>query len=266
MSRGNTDREDNVDQQSGLIQSVINSLAILEHIGAEQPVGVSRLARATGLPKSSVQRALRTLDHAGWIRSSEGDQTSWELTSLMLVLSLKAFGDFSLRDFAEPAMRGLQQRTNETVHLIALDGDSGIVIHRLDSSQAVRAYVEIGTRSPLHATASGQAILAYLPDVRIDSILSKKLPTYTDDTVTNIGELRSRLQVVHDRGYAVNVGEWRAEVASVSSPILSLAGSAIGAITISIPLSRFSSSIAEDFGLAVRDAARELGPISLPAR
>lgn len=258
--------EELLDQPSGGIQSVLNALRIIESIAAEQPVGVSQLARKVGLPKSSVQRALRTLDQAGWIRPVMGDQTRWELTSWMLAISLKAFGEYSLRDYAEPAMEELRRRTNETIHLVCLDGDSGLVIDRIDSSQAVRAFVEVGSRSPLHATGSGQAIMAFLPEERVDELLAASLSSYTPQTRTDPVSIKERLGVVRERGYAVNVGEWRPEVASISSPILSVDGTAIAAMTISIPINRYSEDLVETYGGWVRELTMGLAGLGQRAR
>ncbi|MDV6212761.1 IclR family transcriptional regulator [Rhodococcus erythropolis] len=253
-------------QVSGAIQSVLNALKILESIGSQQPVGVSELARHVKLPKSSVQRALRTLDHAGWIHPVEGDQTRWELTSWMLAISLKAFGEYSLRDYAEPAMNELRRRTGETIHLVSLDGDSALVIHRLDSSQPVRAFVQVGSRSPLHATASGQAILAFLPDARVQKIVSGNLEAYTSETVTDVMAITDRLAVVQERGYSVNLGEWRPEVASISAPILSVDGQAIAAMTISIPITRYSPGIVDTYGGWVRELTQNLTGLGQEAK
>lgn len=246
------------EEGTGVIQSVLNALRILEAIGEQQPVGVSQLSRHVGLPKSSVQRALRTLDRAGSIRPVEGDQTRWELTSKMLAVSLKAFGEYSLRDYAEPAMDELRRRTGETVHLVSLDGESGLVIHRLDSSQPVRAFVQVGSLSPLHATASGQAILAFLPRAQTEEIVSGNLEKYTSETVTDAKIILKRLDLVRERGYAVNVGEWRREVASISAPILSFDGQAIAAMTISIPMNRYSEDIVDKYGGWVRELTQGL--------
>jgi IclR family transcriptional regulator, acetate operon repressor len=246
------------EEGTGVIHSVLNALRILEAIGEQQPAGVSQLSRHVDLPKSSVQRALRTLDRAGWIRPVEGDQTRWELTSKMLAVSLKAFGEYSLRDYAEPAMDELRRRTGETIHLVGFDGERGIVIHRLDSSQPVRAFVQIGSQSPLHATGSGQAILAFIPRAQAEEIVSGNLERYTSETVTDAKIILKRLDLVRERGYAVNVGEFRPEVASISAPILSFEGRAIAAMTISIPMSRYSEDIVDKYGAWARELTRGL--------
>lgn len=251
----------------GSIQSVLNALRILEAIGINQPLGVSQLSRNVELPKSSVQRAVRTLHHAGWIRPVGGEQTRWELTSHLLGVSLRAFGEYSLRELAEPTMNRLRDATGETVHLIVLDPDrdEGIVLHRVDSSQAVRAFVEIGSRSPLHATASGLAMMSQMNEDEVTRILDRPLTTFTGNTVTDPESLREKLAEFRSQGYAVNVGEWRPEVASVSSPILRADGTPSGALTISIPYSRFSQDLAVEYGALVNKATVGLDGALAPA-
>lgn len=249
------------EQPSGAVQSVVNALHILEAVSELQPVGVSELSRSVALPKSSVQRAARTLHAAGWIRPLPGESTRWELTAHMLGVSLQAFGEYSLRDLADPAMREVRDRTGETVHLVVLDSDldEGLVLHRVDSSQAVRAFVQIGSRSPLHATASGLAMLSRMDDATVDRVLSAPLETYTENTVVDAGELKARLADFRSQGYAVNAGMWRPEVASISSPIVRPDGLPLGAVTISIPFSRFSDDVIAVYGSLVSEATRGLG-------
>lgn len=74
------------------MQSVLNALRVLEEVAARQPVGVADLARALDLPKSSAQRALRTLDTAGWIRPAGGEVTRWVLTTKALQVGRRATG------------------------------------------------------------------------------------------------------------------------------------------------------------------------------
>jgi IclR family acetate operon transcriptional repressor len=256
------------DQSSGAVRSVLNALQILEAVSELQPVGVSELSRSVGLPKSSVQRAAHTLHTAGWIRPIQGETTRWELTTLMLGVSLRAFGEYTLRDLADRVMSELVAKIGETVHLNVLDFDTyeGLVVHRVDSSQAVRAFVQIGSRYPLHATASGFAMLSRMDEEAVDRLLSRGLETYTEHTVVDPTELKSRLADFRRQGYAVNAGMWRAEVASISSPIVRSDGQPIGALTVSMPFSRFEEGIVEEYGSLLKNAARGLGASAVTRR
>jgi IclR family acetate operon transcriptional repressor len=84
------------------MQNVLNTLRVLEEVAARQPAGVAELARATGIPKSSVQRALRTLRTTGWIRPAGGGITRWAVTTKALYVGRHAAGGLSLRDVAGP--------------------------------------------------------------------------------------------------------------------------------------------------------------------
>lgn len=252
------------EKRTGSVQSVVNALKILESLGKLQPVGVSDLSRHVGLPKSSVQRALNTLGQAGWIRQDPEDQSRWQLTTKMLAISLTAFGEHSLRELADPVMRELCRRTGETIHLVTLDGDSGLILHRVDSEHTVRATVPIGTRSPLHATAAGQAMLAFLPEETARALLKRSLSSHKSRTVTDPEALLERYKLVRERGYAVNVEEWRKDVASISAPIKAADGTIGGALTISIPMNRYSEDLVPQYGAWAHELAASVTPISSP--
>lgn len=246
---------------SGAVQSVVNALRVLEAVAVAQPVGVSELARTVGLPKTSVQRAAHTLHHAGWLQPLGTEPTRWALTTHMLGVSLHAYGEYELRDLAHPLMQHIRDQTGETVHLIVMDRehDEGLVIHRVDSEQSIRTFVKVGSRSPLHATASGKAMLSRMTEAEVDRIIAAGLPAYTRHTTIDPEALREELRRFRDLGYAVNQSGWRHDVASVSSPILRADNSPLGAVTISIPSSRFDAGRVPDFGAMVTAAARGLG-------
>lgn len=182
------------------MQSVLNALRVLEEVAARQPVGVADLARALDLPKSSAQRALRTLDTAGWIRPAGGEVTRWVLTTKALRVGRRATGELSLRDVAVPLMEELRRRTDETVHLTVPDGDKVVLIERLETSQAVRIILALGTHLPIHASANGKAVLAASAPAVIDRQLTEKLEEFTEATVTDQDVLRAELARIRERG------------------------------------------------------------------
>lgn len=53
-------------------------------------------------------------------------------------------------------MRELSRLTKETIHLGALDEDSIVYIHKIDSMYNLRMYSRIGRRNPLYSTAIGK--------------------------------------------------------------------------------------------------------------
>ncbi|MEV8020243.1 IclR family transcriptional regulator [Streptomyces sp. NPDC086554] len=237
------------------MQSVLNALRVLEEVAARQPVGVADLARALELPKSSAQRALRTLHTAGWIRPAGGEVTRWALTTKALQVGRLATGELSLRDVAVPIMEELRRRTDETVHLTVPDGESVVLIERLETSKPVRIILALGTRLPIHASANGKAVLASRSTEAIERQLAAGLDEFTGTTITDRKALLAELALIRERGYATNCGEWRTDVSAVAAPVLDGAGSPVASISVNMPTSRMTEESSVAHGLLVSETA-----------
>ncbi|MEV0819632.1 IclR family transcriptional regulator [Nonomuraea rubra] len=232
------------------MQNVINALRVLEEVADRQPIGVGELARGLGLPKSTVQRSLRTLHEAGWIRPAGGEVTRWQVTSKALQVARRT--ELGLRDAAVPVMEELRQATGETIHLMVPEGDAVVLIERLETDKPLRIVLPLGIRLPLHASANGKAVLAHL-----DRPFGE-LPGYTATTITDPRALRAELDAVLRRGYADNRGEWRADIAAVAAAVLGPAGP-IASLSVSTPASRMTEELRAEYGKLVTRAARTLG-------
>ncbi|WP_414166988.1 IclR family transcriptional regulator [Streptoverticillium reticulum] len=242
------------------MQNVLNALRTLEEVAARQPAGVAELARALGLPKSSVQRALVTLHGAGWIRPTGELVTRWAVTTKALQVGRSATGELGLRDVALPVLEELRRRTDETVHLTVPEGGKVVLIERLETSQPVRIVLPLGQQLPLHASSNGKAVLAASPPETIERYLAEGLPRYTDTTITDPERLRAELAVIRARGYAVNGGEWRSDVSAVAAAVVAAGcGPPVAGISVNVPTSRMSETSRTAFGALVAEAAKTLG-------
>ncbi|GAA2083310.1 IclR family transcriptional regulator [Streptomyces albiaxialis] len=242
------------------MQNVLNALRVLDEVAARQPVGVSDLARAVELPKSTVQRALLTLREAGWLRqTASGTAGRWVLTTKPLLLGRHASGELGLRDVAVPVMEDLRGRCDETVHLAVPEGGKVVLIERLETSQPVRIILPLGKNLPLHASANGKAVLAASTPEEIERHLTEELPRFTETTVTDADALREELAAIRARGYATNDGEWRTDVSATASAVLGPSGHPVASLSINIPSSRLTSESRAAHAELVREAAERIG-------
>ncbi len=253
-------------------RAALTTLQVLEHVAELQPVGVSALARASGIPKSSVQRCLATLRQAGWLTGAPTDRTLWVLTTKLRNLSLCGAVDLGLRDAAHSIMQQLQEETGETVHLSIYDGAQGsdpseadhpardelVIIDRLDSTQPVRTWVSLGTRVPLHASGSGRAVLAQLPEVDLERCLSGPLERFSPQTLASRDAVIDDLHGIRTRGYATVDGGWRPGVGAVAAALLDPRGHPVGALAISVPAQRYDDAREQRLGPLVADAAHQV--------
>lgn len=241
----------------GGVRSVLTALRILEEVSRRQPIGVSQLARAIELPKTSVHRSLQTLHKAGWLRTVGAETTRWELTTKALTVGLASSRETSLRELAAVEMARIRDASGETVHLAVPDEWELVIIARLDGTHSLRTFLPLGARAPLHATASGRAMLAAMSDDRVDAVLDHGITRFTERTVTDRAGTWREVRLARERGYATNAAEWRDDIAAVSTAIVSANGHPLAAISISMPYSRFQAMhLADITELALAGARR----------
>jgi len=239
------------------VKSVRTTLRILEAVAEQQPVGVGELSRKLELPKTSVHRALTTLGEAGWLRQEDDGTARWSLTARMLTLG-RVSADQVLANRSLATMSQLRAETEETVILFVRNGDEVVAIEALDGLHAVRAHASMGSRAPLHASASGKAILAESPDEEIESYVRRGLAAYTEATITDARALRAELDRIRKRGYATHKGEWLRGVASVGAVICGPDGRVQGALVIAAPADRLPRQRSKELGERVVAAASQI--------
>lgn len=242
--------------------SVVSAIRVLEAVGERQPIGLSELARAVRLPKSTVQRTLLTLAEVGWCRSD--DASRWQLTYRAFAVGNQARDAGELRMRALPVLHELQLATGETIHLAAPDGRELVLVERLDTAHRLRAFLPLGHRIPLNASATGQAYLAACTDAVVDAYLTGgPLEPSTRWTVTNPVQLRARLAEIRARGWSVNPQGLSEGIAAVGAGVLGPGGRPVGALSVSGPTVRMTDDVFDTYGRAAADAAarisRELG-------
>ncbi|WP_219419641.1 IclR family transcriptional regulator [Pseudonocardia nigra] len=237
------------------MRSVTTTLAVIEAVGELQPVGVSDVARRAGVPKTTAHRVLQALGELGWIRSTDEVQVRWTLSNKVLTLAAQFANGSDVLELALPAMRELHRRTGETIHLTVPEKTQVVLLHKIESTKPVRTYSWVGGAAPIHATSSGKAILARLPEAEVRALFADGLDRFTERTITDLQELLDDLAEIRERGYALNTSEWRNDVAATAAVILDPADRPVAALSISMPLHRFPRELWEEYGELVRTAA-----------
>lgn len=238
--------------------SASTALQALEMIAAHQPLGVSELARRLGVSKPAGQRAIQSLAADNWIRRSDVHSGRWVLTPKVLGVAAQVGQEAGLRELALPLMTELVGITTESVHLAVLDGVEIVIVEEVESTQVVRIHWPVGKRSPVYASANGKAILAALPRERMNDHLPARLEPFTPETITDRRRFASELDRTAERGYAVQCGELRADVAAVAAVISPQPHRPVAAVGLFLPIQRFREDDEERLGLLVRTAADKI--------
>jgi len=225
----------------------------------EGSCGVRELAARSGLPASSVHRLLGVLQEIGMVHQNEEDR--YEIGLEFYRMAWRCSDHRSLKTIAQPVLAGLMERTGESALLGILDEDRLEMLFAIcvESPHPVRYIVELNKWIPIHAGASGLAILAYLtPDQRAAVVRSTNLAPLTKRTITDPEQLEAELARIRERGYAVSQGQRIDGACAVCAPIRNRFGRVVGDVCISLPEQRFDPEAVPHLGELVMEAAAEI--------
>ncbi|MSP98506.1 MAG: IclR family transcriptional regulator [Betaproteobacteria bacterium] len=241
------------------VQSLQRGLEILVAVAqANRALGITELSRQFGLAKGSISRLVATLAQQSFL-TRDPETAKYRLSTRIWELGIGALSQLDVRGVARPAMEALNAATRETVHLTVLtESDEMVFLDKLDSTRAVRPNIELGTTLPAYCVANGKAMLAFLPKARVDRALRGKLRQFTNTTISRKSELLAHLDSVRRLGYAVNRGEYRADVSGLAAPICDHTGLAVAALGVSLPSNRMTADWIRDLAPRVMASARQV--------
>ncbi|XOK62454.1 IclR family transcriptional regulator [Paenibacillus elgii] len=224
---------ENNTKKTAVLETGDRILRMLECFTIEKPEwGVTELSEHLGLYKSVVHRMLVTLEHRGFVTQNPQSQ-KYMLGIKLFELGVVVGNQMNLRTVAKPVMEELCENTKETVMLMIVDGLEGICVEKVESTQSVRYTSPLGKRVPLHAGATTKILLAYLPEDKIDKIISKGLPKFTDYTVSDPDELRQQLQTIRKQGYCISSNDFSLGGMGIAVPIMDHSGEVVAGLSIS---------------------------------
>ncbi len=242
-----------------ILQSVQTALKVLETVATKQPIGVTDIARHLQITKMTAQRCLQTLHVCGWIKTErDSPQTRWQITSKAFSIGRHVAENGNLRETALPVMKKLWEEIGESIHLVIAEGGRAVLLERLETPHPVRLFLPMGGSAPLHAVASGKALLAFYDEEAVERYIAQGLEKLTEFTVTEPDSVRKQMKQIRSRRWAIAVDELAYGASAAASPIFDAKGHVVASLTISCPTSRFPKSVRGKYVALLAEAATEI--------
>ncbi len=245
-------------KKARILPSFLKGIRILQDV-ASHPEGMklAEIARELELPASNVSLYLNTLLSAGMlIRDPLNRKFFVSPMAMDLFHGASESLVHQLIPHAEKPMQALHRKFNENILLGFQKGDTVLFIKHISSRHIMGIKIEPEPDYPLHITAAGRAILAFLPEKEINSYIKKTTyEKFTSKTVGNEATLRKTLQETRDNGYAFNPGEFEEEVMAVAAPIL-IGNRPIASLVIQFPTLRHTPKEAQASGKFIMEQTR----------
>ena len=240
------------------MQSLDRALGVLITLAQNSHMSLTEIALRLDIPTATTHRILTTLQSRGFVDLQEHDQT-WTIGIEAYRTGSSYLNQTDLLDVSRPVMRTLMEKTGETVNLAIPDGFDVVFVSQIEASQPIRASFNGGTRTPLHASGIGKAILATWDDDRLARMTqTRALQAYTDETITSPDALNAVLSTIRKTGWAVDAEERYVGMVCIGAAIMDAKCEAIAGISISGPANRFAGARMGTLGELVADAADQI--------
>lgn len=246
-------------REPGQVQSVCKAMDLLACLAqAKGPLSLGELSRRTGIPKATAHGLLSSMRPGAVVEQSPEDG-KYRLGMRLFEYGCVVSRGWNVLEAAAEPMRRVAEETGETVSISALDRGEVLILDSADAHSNLRVVSEKGARLPLHCTSQGKLLLAYLPRPQRKSLLRGcDFAAYTPHGHTSAVSLEAELPEILKQGFAVENGEYRIGLRSVSAPVYNVDGEAAYALCVVGMFRRINSPELEQAVRLLLDAAERI--------
>jgi DNA-binding IclR family transcriptional regulator len=201
------------------IRAVERALDVLMCFTSQTPeLSMTEISEMVGINKSTVHRLLATLEGKRFV---ERDAVTglYKPGIRLLQIAFLTLEHNDLRQLAAPFLHTLCEQYRENINLSVLDDTDVVYLEVIESPQRVKLAAAPGQRLPAFCTASGKAILAFLPEERVRDILARGMPMYTQNTVKSVEAFFDDIHYTREQGYAISEQEFEDGINAIAAPI-----------------------------------------------
>jgi IclR family transcriptional regulator, acetate operon repressor len=249
-----------IGRDRGGIQALDRAFLILDIIAdAGGEAKLTEIASTAGLHVSTCHHLISTLCNWGYVARGTLNR-SYVLGPRILHLSAACLRQVDLPRRAQAYIDRLNDQTHEAVQLAIMQDTSLVNILRREARHALRVDAGLaGRMNAAHATATGKAILAWLPPTELERIVSDKgMTAFTPSTIIDLHGLKEELRLTRRNGYAIDREEFQPGVICIGAAIRDHAGGVVGSISVSSPVFRATAEHLEQIRIHLLAATDEL--------
>ena len=247
---------------SELIRAVERALDVLMCFTNQTPeLTMTQISEMVGLNKSTIHRLLATLEEKRFV---ERDAYSglYRPGIRLIQMAFLTMDHNNLRRLVTPLLNNLSNQHRENVNLSVLDDTHVVYLEVIESPQRVKLAAARGQRLPAFCTASGKAILAFLPEDKVIGILKSGMPRYTQNTIITPEAFIENIHRAREQGFAFSEQEFEEGINAIAAPITNSNGKPIASVSIAGPAYRLTRErmieIGSDLVSQIKEFAQEI--------
>lgn len=242
---------------TGLVPAVARAVAVMDLLARQrEPLSMAHVAAALALPKSSVHGLCNTLLNFGYLRRA--DNGALQIGPSVMSLAEAFVASTSVAGEFEALWRGTSA-PDETLILSVLNGTEVVYVGVRNGSRPLGLNFTIGMRLPAHLSATGKAMLAHLPALRLQALFPPgPLQRLTHRGPSSQAELLDELALCRERGYSIDDEGIREGVVALAAPIFDASGQPVAGLGVCLNKAVLNAEQRERQREVVVQAARTL--------
>ncbi|MEU6675005.1 IclR family transcriptional regulator [Streptomyces sp. NPDC046925] len=243
-----------------LVPAVTRALDILElFLEGDGTLSAPEVTRRLQLPRTTVHELLTTLAARSYLVQIPDQTGRYRLGVRAYQLGSRYAEQLDLAAEGQQVAREVAETCDETVHVAVLEGTDVIYIAKVDSTHAVRMVSAAGRKLPAHCTSVGKMLLASLPPAELEGRLAgHELVAMTQNSITEPDALLAALAGIRERGVAAEHRESNPDVSCVAAPVRDSSGQVVAALSISVPMIRWSEQREDELAELAAKGADDL--------
>ncbi len=192
----------------------------------------TEIGKKLNLNKTTTHRLMMTLLSRGFIERREGTGV-YEIGLKLIELCSIRQNMIELKTEADPFLRKLANKTNQTVQLAILDNDEVVIIARIERFTSIHLFTQIGKRIPIYCSAEGKSLVMDMDDAAIETMLDERtFQSFTRKTPITIEAVQKDIQFGRLNGYTIANEEHEVGLLCVAVPIRDYSGQIIATISL----------------------------------
>ena len=209
-------------------------------VASSVPLSLDEITSRLVLPKPTVFRILNLLKNAGLLHRDAASKR-FSAGPRLAAFAVDLWRNASLRVQWHRALEIAVAEIGESCNLTLLENDRVLYIDRVETRHPLRLHLEVGTRVPLHCTASGKLFLSQMTSEEVRAMMgAEPYERFTATTITGFKALEAELEKTRRTGVGLHDSELFADSVAIAVPIADPSGRYFAAVAMHAPASRES--------------------------
>jgi IclR family acetate operon transcriptional repressor len=244
--------------EQNTVRALDRAMALLQALAESDGLTLSELAQQQGEAPATVYRVMTTLAQRHMVELDPRGQV-WHVGPGTFRAGAAFLRRTNVVERARAPMQALMRATGETANLGVEQAGEVLFLTQVETHQPIRAFFPPGTRSPMHASGIGKALLAWFPAPRRQALIGAgALGAFTPSTITAPDALEADLAVCRARGFALDDEERTQGMRCVAAPVFNTHGEPVAGLSVSGPVFRLAAGDVARIGAIVAASAAEV--------